>query len=44
MPSGGLISSGFRVPGTQDPEYDPEALTSAGQKHHGAALGEATLA
>lgn len=44
MPTDCLISSGFRDYGAQDPEYDPEALTSAWQKHHGAALGEATLA
>lgn len=35
VPTDSLISSGFRDYGTQDPEYDVEALTSAWQKHHG---------
>ncbi|TYR15037.1 DUF4300 family protein [Corynebacterium urealyticum] len=35
VPTDSLISSGFRDYGTQDPEYDVEALTSAWQKYHG---------
>jgi len=35
VPTDSLISSGFRDYGTQDPENDVEALTSAWQKHHG---------